>query len=354
MHTKQKILLWFFIVILLPVIFFTSGTIGFWFQLEPFEQVFIVKLIRAHAAYIYISISLFLFIMVYIAKWIFLSYFIPLKKLTEDTSILSQASHSKPITTKGGRELQNLAQMINLLSQKHKADSGGYKDPGKHIGDRPEVYEFDLFKHGSGYDDLENIPLSELRYVVFDTETSGLNPNDGDEIISIGAVRLMNRKILWDNQFNALINPQRKISEASEKITGITRKHLQNKPLIDEVLPDFHSFTKNSVLVGHNIAFDMQFIKLKEQELNLKFDNPTLDTLLLSAIVHPFQESHSLEAIAERFGISLINRHTALGDAIITAEIFIKLLNLLKGKGIYTLRQAADASQKTYYARIKY
>jgi DNA polymerase III subunit epsilon len=86
----------------------------------------------------------------------------------------------------------------------------------------------------------------------------------------------------------------------------------------------------------------------------VRFDQPVLDTLLLSAVVHPNQESHRLEAIAERFDVTVIGRHTALGDAMVTAEVFQKLIPLLADKGIHTLGQAREAAQQTYYARIKY
>jgi len=75
---------------------------------------------------------------------------------------------------------------------------------------------------------------------------------------------------------------------------------------------------------------------------------------LLSAVVHPNQDSHRLEAIAERFNITVIGRHTALGDAMVTAEVFQKLVPLLAERGIHTLGQAREAAQQTYYARLKY
>jgi DNA polymerase-3 subunit epsilon len=108
------------------------------------------------------------------------------------------------------------------------------------------------------------------------------------------------------------------------------------------------------VLVAHNAAFDMRFFQLKEDSLGLRFTQPVLDTLLLSAVIHPNQETHRLEIIAERLGINVIGRHTALGDAYVTGEVFLKMIPILADMGIVTLRQALDAAQQTYFARIKY
>ncbi|KAA3612480.1 MAG: DNA polymerase III subunit epsilon [Calditrichaeota bacterium] len=219
---------------------------------------------------------------------------------------------------------------------------------------RPEFYDFDLFSQRANSQKWEDIDLSSLKFVVFDTETTGLDPANGDEIISIGAVRIVNNKILSGEQYEQLIDPQRKLPKAASEITGITSDMLKGQPTIDKVLPLFHGYAEETILVAHNAAFDMRFLQLKENQLNLRFENPVLDTLLLSAFIHPHQESHSLDTLAKRFELTNIGRHTALGDAIVTAEVFIKLIDLLKEKGISTLGQALEASQKTYYARIKY
>lgn len=100
------------------------------------------------------------------------------------------------------------------------------------------------------------------------------------------------------------------------------------------------------MLVAHNAAFDMRFLQLAEARSGVVFDQPVLDTLLLSAVVHPNQESHRLEGDVERFGVTVIGRHTALGDAIV-AEVFLKLIPLLAAMGIHTLGQAREAAQKT-------
>ncbi|MBS0510447.1 MAG: DNA polymerase III subunit epsilon [Proteobacteria bacterium] len=219
---------------------------------------------------------------------------------------------------------------------------------------RPEYYDFDLFKWSEQAHALDDRPLSELVYTVFDTETTGLNPSQGDEIIQIGATRILNGKLLRSESFEQLVDPDRPLAPESAEIHGITEAMLRGQPGIAQVLPAFHAFAADTVLVAHNAAFDMRFLQLKEASTGLRFDQPVLDTLLLSAVIHPNQESHRLEAIAERLGLTIIGRHTALGDAIVTAEVFLKMLPLLAEKGIHTLRDAREAAEKTYYARVKY
>ena len=219
---------------------------------------------------------------------------------------------------------------------------------------RPEYYDFDLFAWSDKSHGLEDRLLSELTFTVFDTETTGLNPSQGDEIIQIGATRVLNGKLLRSESFEQLVDPQRPLAPESAKIHGITSEMLRGQPTIDKVLPAFHAFAADTVLIAHNAAFDMRFLQLKEEETGLSFDQPVLDTLLLSAVIHPNQESHRLEAIADRLGLTIVGRHTALGDAIVTAEVFLKLVPLLAEKGIRTLRQAREAAEQSYYARIKY
>ena len=219
---------------------------------------------------------------------------------------------------------------------------------------RPEFYDFDLFQTNAQSRELDDRLLTELTYTVFDTETTGLNPSQGDEIIQMGATRIVNGKLLSQECFEQLIDPQRSIPAATIPIHGIEPHMVAGKPTIAQVLPSFHAFAQDTVLVAHNAAFDMRFLQLKEKSTGVVFDQPVLDTLLLSAVVHPKQESHRLEAIAERFNVTVLGRHTAMGDAMVTAEVFLKLIPLLAEKGIRTLGQARAAAQTTYYARLKY
>ena len=218
---------------------------------------------------------------------------------------------------------------------------------------RPEFYDFDLFAWSDKAGALEDRPLAELSYTVFDTETTGLDPAGGDEIIQIGATRIVNGRLLKHESFEQLIDPRRPLDPASIAVHHITPEMLEGQPTIAEVLPAFHRFAHDTVLVAHNAAFDMRFLQLKEEKLGIRFDQPVLDTLLLAAFLLPNQE-HSLEALALYFGVRVFGRHTALGDALVTAEIFLKMIPLLAEKGVVTLRQAREASQQTYYARLRY
>ncbi len=219
---------------------------------------------------------------------------------------------------------------------------------------RPEYYDFDLFERIETTGALAERRLGELSYTVFDTETTGLEPSAGDEIISIGAVRIVNGRLLKNEVFEQLVNPLRPIAREATRIHGIDRRTLVNEPPIGQALPAFHRFCEDTVLVAHNAAFDMRFLELKEATTGVRFAQPVLDTLLLSAVVHPSFEDHDLDAMAERLGVRVIGRHTALGDALVTGEVFLKLLPLLADRGIVTLGQALEASRDTYHARLQY
>jgi len=236
-------------------------------------------------------------------------------------------------------------------STAHRVVHAALPDPGDA---RPEFYDFDLFQTSPQARELDERALAGLTYTVFDTETTGLNPSDGDEIIQIGATRIVNGKLLRHEQFDQLVDPQRGMADASIAIHGIQPVMLAGQPTILDVLPVFHAFAHDTVLVAHNAAFDMRFLQMKEAASGLRFDQPVLDTLLLSAWLHPNQESHRIEAIAERVGVAVTGRHSAIGDALVTAEVFLRLVPLLDARGVRTLGQARAAAQQTYQARLTY
>jgi DNA polymerase-3 subunit epsilon len=194
---------------------------------------------------------------------------------------------------------------------------------------RPEFYDFDLFHRAGQTPELDQALLTDLSYTVFDTETTGLDPSAGDEIIAIGAARIVNNRLLHYETYEQLIDPKRPIAGAAQLIHGISNEMLRGQPTIDEALPQFHEYCADPVLVGHNAAFDLRFLQLKEVSAGVRFTQPVLDTLLLSQVLHPRQESHALEAIAERLGVAVVARHTALGDALATGEVFLRMIPLL-------------------------
>lgn len=202
---------------------------------------------------------------------------------------------------------------------------------------RTVVYDFELLAKEPGAE-LANTALDDLVYVVFDTETTGLLPSRGDEIVQIAAVRIVNGKRVEKEVLNTLVNPRRAIPLASTEIHGISDPMVADAPGIDKAARRLHKFAQGAVLVAHNAPFDLAFLQRDEQHTGVRFDHPVLDTVLLSAIVFGQSESHSLDALIERLGITLAEgaRHTAIGDATATAEVLLKLLPALKARGLLT------------------
>ncbi len=212
---------------------------------------------------------------------------------------------------------------------------------------RPEFYDFDLLtrRRDLAVPQLAR-PLGELSYVVFDTETTGLDPAHDDRIIQIAGVRIVNRRLLSGDVFEALVDPGQPIPKSSIRFHGITDAMVQGRPPLEIVLPQFRAFVGDAVLVAHNAAFDMAFVRRDEERCGVRFDNPVLDTLLLSAVLHDHVIEHSLDAIAARFGVTLVDRHQALGDAIGTAQVFLRLLELLAAEGVRTLGDALTLGER--------
>ncbi|MEO1200109.1 MAG: exonuclease domain-containing protein [Pseudomonadota bacterium] len=217
---------------------------------------------------------------------------------------------------------------------------------------RQEFYDFQLI-HQREADAFDTRKLRDLTCVVFDTETTGLEPSNGDEIISIGAVRIVNGRLLRGEIFNEFVNPGRKIPPASTRVHGITDLMVADAPDILTTLPRFHGFIGDGVVIAHNAAFDMKFLSLKEEPAGVRFTNPVLDTLLLAAHALGQGDGLSLDALAERFGItlSLEDRHTALGDALATAEVFLKLVPILESRNVHTLGDAIAVSERQFGIR---
>lgn len=225
--------------------------------------------------------------------------------------------------------------------------------PGPPLPARPEFYDFDLMHLAPADRSLEARPLRGVPYVVFDTETTGLNPSKGDEIIAIGAVRIVSGRILTGETFTRLVNPGCPIPPESIRFHNITDTMVEDAPPAAVVLPQFRAFIGDAVLVAHNAAFDLKFIKLKESESGTRFGMLALDTMLISMFLYPDFSDHSLDRIAERLGVEVAGRHSALGDALATAAVFTRLLDLLENRGITTLGGLVRASNMALDIRLR-
>lgn len=164
-------------------------------------------------------------------------------------------------------------------------------------------------------------------YVVFDIETTGLDP-EFDEIIEIGAVKIKDG--IKIDTFNSLIKPEYEIDEFITELTGITNEMVENAPSIDEVLPKFMDFIKDYIIIGHNVNFDINFIYDNLEELNiLPITNDFVDTLRISRRLIPELKHHKLSDLANYFNIDTNGSHRALKDVEITSEVLNNLNKMI-------------------------
>lgn len=181
-----------------------------------------------------------------------------------------------------------------------------------------------------------DIPLKSGRFVVFDTETTGLQCHKGDEMIALGAIVIENGELTGE-RFSQLINPCREIPALATEITGITADMVAEAPDFFTVVEQFLEFSQPGFLVAHNGAFDLAFMSQKlRKSCGCKFRPALLDTYILSHLLAPMRRSHSLDALATSYNLALEGRHTALGDSLITGELFLRMVDDLLAKGIYS------------------
>ncbi len=173
-----------------------------------------------------------------------------------------------------------------------------------------------------------DLPLETVRSVVIDLETTGLHPHRGDRVIEMAAVLVDGLEVRKEPMFDQMVNPGRRSSPAAFRVHRIRDEELEGKPSEQEVIGSFMAFLDDRVIVGHNVAFDLSFLVRILDEAGLDgFHSPVLDTRWLSRLLYPDQRQHSLDAVAARVGVPIpANRHRALGDALLTAEVFVALV----------------------------
>ncbi len=238
-----------------------------------------------------------------------------------------------------------------------KAEKEKRKEAGDPNPDKQDFFKIIYGMEAYLVDDLQDLVVNEQgqdfthNFVVFDIETTGFSPVS-NRIIEIGAVKVVNGEIA--DKFSTFVNPQVPIPYHIEKLTSINDSMVMDAPVIEEVLPQFMEFCRDAVMVAHNASFDMSFIKenVMRQQLNKTFTYA--DTLGIARVLFPNQAKHTLDAVCKTMGVSLENHHRAVDDAGATAEIFVKMIPLLKEQGVENLKQINEwgASSKEIVKRL--
>jgi DNA polymerase-3 subunit epsilon len=170
-----------------------------------------------------------------------------------------------------------------------------------------------------------DINLEDAVFSVVDTETTGLDIKEA-RIINVAAVKVQNFKII--DFYNSFINPETEIPKESIKWHNITDEMVEDKPTAGEVMPDFLNFVGDSIIVGHHIAFDIKMInKEMGDAFGCHMNNHSLDTMLIySHAIAKKDDHYSLDHLLDLYNVTCNGRHTALGDALATAEVFSKMI----------------------------
>ena len=181
-------------------------------------------------------------------------------------------------------------------------------------------------------------PLKELEMVVFDLETTGFYPYNGDEILSVGGVVVCGDRIERSQTFYSLVNPKRKVPKHITTLTGITNEMAEEAPDLMQVLHDYMEFVGKRVLIAHGSGHDKQFLNAalwRTSKVNLT--HRVLDTMMVSKWLEPKREMHGLDELLESYGVPIGQRHHALEDSLMTAELWQKYYAIILSRNIVTL-----------------
>ncbi|WP_270170134.1 3'-5' exonuclease [Paenibacillus sp. SYP-B4298] len=184
-----------------------------------------------------------------------------------------------------------------------------------------------------------DMPLTELEMVVFDLETTGFYPYNGDEILSVGGVIVRGAEPVSEGRtFYSLVNPKRKVPRHITALTGITNDMAEAAPDLMQVLHDFMEFVGKRVLIAHGSGHDKQFLNAalwRTSKVNLT--HRVLDTMMVAKWLEPKRGSYGLDELLESAGIPIADRHHALHDSIMTAKLWHGYLKQMMSRNISTL-----------------
>lgn len=168
--------------------------------------------------------------------------------------------------------------------------------------------------------------ITGLEIVVFDVETTGLSPTDGDRIVEIAAMKVKDLTVV--DQFYSLVNPKRYLPAQAMSVNGITEEMVADAPFAEEVLPRFIDFVGGSCLAGHNVKFDLNFVCFELSLMNrrLKDQTPAVDTLKMARELFPYLSTYKLAYLARALGITVNTTHRALADVEITVKVMQRLI----------------------------
>lgn len=187
-------------------------------------------------------------------------------------------------------------------------------------------------------------PMSTFpTFTVFDTETTGLDPRKGDKIIEIAGLKIVDGEIREDLSFVKLVNPERTIPWEAKQVNKISDEAVASEPTIDHILPEFFEFAKDTILIAHNANFDLGFLEVEKEHCWGYIEVPEgLCTMRLSQTLYPSEFRHNLDAVSARLGITMpTDRHRALPDVIMTAQVLLKMIEQGNISDIEQLRRMA-------------
>ncbi|MCC7271829.1 MAG: 3'-5' exonuclease [Alphaproteobacteria bacterium] len=197
----------------------------------------------------------------------------------------------------------------------------------------------------------ENTPLARLPVAVIDLETTGLDPMR-DRAVSVAGVRIHGDRLYGAVTLDRLVRPDVPIPRTATAIHGIADATVADAPTVAAVLPEVAEFVAGCVVVGHNIGFDLAVLAAEARRTGVAWGTPpSLCLLQLVDVLEPGWTNLDLDSLAAHFAVPVTGRHTALGDALVTAELYIRLLPRLAAAGVATWGEAAALAARSRRAR---